>query len=257
MLYLIGLGLKNERSLSIESVDVLKSCDEIFLEGYTSRQVDFNINNLELLLGKKVRLVGRSFVESTDNLLNLAKDLKVALLVVGDPMIATTHLELVSDARKKNISYKIFNNVSIINVVANLGLEAYKFGKITSIPFTTESFMPETPYDVIKDNKSIKAHTLCLLDLQLDKDRFMTFNEALLYLLKIEDKRKEGVLSQETLVVGCAALGSDNEKIAFGRVKDVLNRKFDIFPQCLIILSNLHFMEKEALITLNSSHSNP
>ena len=36
MLYLIGLGLNNEGDLSLKAIDVLKQCNEIYCELYTS-----------------------------------------------------------------------------------------------------------------------------------------------------------------------------------------------------------------------------
>ncbi len=247
MLYLIGLGLKDEESLSLEAVDILRKCDKVFLENYTSRQVNFNLNKLESLLSKRITIADRKFVENTKNILGLAKEEDAALLVSGDPMIATTHLEIVLDAEKEGVKVRILNNASILNAVSNIGLEIYKFGKIASIPFTTKSFMPETPYNILKDNLSINAHTLFLFDLHLDEDKFMNFKEALTYLLSIEDKKKEQILNKDSYVVVCASLGSDKEKIMFGRIEDILKKELDSYPQCMIIPAKLHFMEKEAL----------
>ncbi len=247
MLYLIGLGLKDEKSLSLEAVDILRKCDKVFLENYTSRQVNFNLNRLESLISKKITVADRKFVEDTKNLISLAKNENVALLVSGDPMIATTHLEIVLDAEKEGVKVKILNNASVLNAVSNIGLEIYKFGKIASIPFTTESFMPETPYNILKDNLSINAHTLFLFDLHLDENKFMNFKEALSYLLSIEERRQEKVINGNTPVIVCSSLGSDNEKVMFGGVEGILKKEMDSYPQCMIIPAKLHFMEEEAL----------
>ncbi len=247
MLYLIGLGLKDEKSLSLEAVDILRNCDKVFLENYTSKQVNFDLKRIEGLISKKVLVADRRFVEDTKNLISLAKKENVALLVSGDPMIATTHLEIILDAEKEGVRVKILNNASILNAVSNIGLEIYKFGKIASVPFTTESFMPETPYNILKDNLSINAHTLFLFDLHLDEDKFMNFKEALNYLLSIEEKRNEKVINEETPVVVCSSLGSDKENILFGKVKNVLSREMNSYPQCMVIPAKLHFMEEEAL----------
>ena len=247
MLYLIGLGLEDEKSVSIRALDIIQHADFIFLEGYTSKLSNFNSERMESLFKHRVKVVERSFVENDSELLDLAGKKDVVLLVIGDPMIATTHLELVLDAESKEVNVEIINNVSVLNAVANLGLEIYKFGKTTSIPFTTKSFKPETPYEIIKRNKSIDAHTLCLLDLRPKENKFMSFNEALQYLLDIENKRREGVISESTLIVACGALSTQNEKILFGKVKNLISKELKVFPQCLIIPSKLHFMEEKAL----------
>jgi len=247
MLYLVGLGLKDEKSISIEGFEIVKRSDYVFLESYTSKLVDFDINRLNSFFNKKVVPVDRDFVENTKNIIELSVNKDVVLLVVGDPMVATTHLELKIAAREAGVDFVIVNNASIINAVANLGIHVYKLGKITSIPFTTESFVPESPYNVIKENKSIGAHTLCLLDLKPDENHFMSFNEAIDYLLSLEEKRGENIISGDTLVVGCGALGSKRQEVVFGRIRDVEDRALSVFPQSLIVLSELHFTEESAL----------
>ena len=246
-LYLVGLGLDGEDSISVRGFNIVKRADRVFLENYTSRLADFNLDRMNSFFGKKLELVNRSFVEDTRNLITLAANEDVVLLVVGDPMVATTHLELKIAAREAGVDFVIVNNASIINAVANLGVHVYKLGKITSIPFTTESFVPESPYNVIKENKSIGAHTLCLLDLKPNENRFMSFNEAIDYLLSLEEKHGENIINGDTLVVGCGALGSKRQEVVFGRIRDVEDRALSVFPQSLIVLSELHFTEESAL----------
>lgn len=36
MLYFIGLGLGNEKDITLRGLEAVKSCDKIFLENYTS-----------------------------------------------------------------------------------------------------------------------------------------------------------------------------------------------------------------------------
>lgn len=246
-LYLIGLGLEDERSITLRGLEIIRNADFVFLENYTSRLVELEINRMELLFGKKIDLVGRNFLENNEKLLELSKQRNVVILTAGDPMTATTHIQLKIDAEEKKIPVTIINNASVINAIGNVGIELYKLGKITSIPFVAKSFYPETPYDVIKENNSINAHTLCLLDLKPEEQKFMSFNEAIEYLLSIEEKRKENVLSKETLVLGCAALGTKKEKIVFGKINGVMKKRFLEIPQCLIVLSKLHFVEEKSL----------
>jgi diphthine synthase len=246
-LYLIGLGLEDEKSITIKGLEIIRTADFVFLENYTSKLVELDINRMELLFGKKIDLADRNFLENNEKILELSRQRNVAILTAGDPMIATTHIQLKIDAEEKNIPVFVINNASVINALGNLGLEIYKFGKITSIPFTAKSFFPETPYDVIKENNSINAHTLCLLDLKPEKNKFMSFNEALEYLLSIEKNRKENALNKETLVLGCAALGSKKQKVVFGKIEDVIKIRLSEIPQCLVVLSKLHFVEQNSL----------
>ena len=244
-LYFIGLGLNNERDITINGLEAIKKCDIVYLENYTS-----NLNctkvQLEKFYNKKIILARRGFVEADDNeILKNAKTENVAFLVFGDPLVATTHIDLFLRARKEGIKCHIIHNASIVSAVGITGLQVYKFGKITSIPLENENI--EAPYNVLKDNLSLGLHTLFLLDLIPEEKRFLSINDAIRYLLKIELKNNQKVFSEKTLCVGCARLGSEEQFIKAGSAKVLLKQNFGKPPHCLIVPGNLHFMEQEYL----------
>jgi diphthine synthase len=185
--------------------------------------------------------------KKADLILERALTHNVAFLVVGDIFGATTHTDLILRAKEKHVECEYIHNVSIINAIGMVGLELYKYGKITSIPFTTESFIPETPYDVMKMNRREGLHALLLLDLRPDEQRFMTVNQAIQYLLHIESNRKENVFTEDTLCIGCARIGCKDFKIKFGKAKDLMHEDFGKPLHCLIIPGTMHFMEEDAL----------
>jgi len=242
MLYIIGLGLNDEKDLTFNSLEAIKKCKKVYLENYTSN-LFFNVQDLENFINKKIFLANRNLVEYTEEIVDEAEDNEVAFLVKGDALSATTHTDLYLRAIKRHVKVKLFHNASIITAVGDTGLSLYKFGKIASIPFNNGNV--ETPYDVLKENKDM--HTLFLLDLNPENDNYMSISEALNYLLKVETKRKEGIISYDTFVVVCCALGSDKEIIKYGKIKDVINFKFDVYPISLIIPGKLHFMEEDML----------
>lgn len=251
MLYIIGLGLCDEKDLTLKGLEAVKKCEKIYLESYTSR-LQCGISSLERLYGKKIIPADRELVEkkAESTILADAEKKDTAFLVVGDAAGATTHIDLILRAREKNIPVKIINNASIINAVGNTGLELYKFGKTTSIVFPEKNFSPESCYDTITQNKSINAHTLCLLDIKTGaSERFMTVNEAVKILLDIESKRKEKIITKETFVVGCARIGCDDQLIKYGKAKELVNFDFGKPLHCLIIPAELHFKEEEMLKT--------
>ena len=154
-LYLIGLGLNDEKDITIKGLEAIKNCDYIYLESYTSLLLNTSIEKLEKLYGKKIIIADRELVEKkSDEILDNATQNNVAFLVVGDVFSATTHTDLFLRAKEKNIDIKIIHNTSIRTAVGDVGLELYKYGKTTSIPCFEKGFEPETPYDVIKQNKS-------------------------------------------------------------------------------------------------------
>ena len=242
MLYLIGIGLNEEKDISIKGLEAVKKCDFIYLECYTSK-LNCSVKDLEKFYGKKIILADRNLVEkeSEHTILNNAVDKNVAFLVIGDVFGATTHVDLMLRARKKNIRIRIINNASILNAIGILGLELYKFGKTTSIPFNNDNI--ETPLRVVKDNQKLSLHTLLLLDLNPKDNKYMNVNEALTYLLG------KG-LNKDSLCIGCSAIGSKNPEVKVGKASELVNYKFNKIPQCLVITGNLHFVEEEAINSL-------
>ena len=73
----------------------------------------------------------------------------------------------------------------------------------------------------------------------------MTVNIALDQLLQIEQKRKEKVISKNTLALGCARLGSNEFKIKYGKIHELLKYDFGNPLHCLIFPGKLHFIEED------------
>ena len=244
-LYFIGLGLNNEKDITVNGLEAIKKCDIIYLEDYTS-VLNCKKEDLEKFYGKKIILARRNLVEEDNNeILENAKTKNVAFLVSGDPLVATTHIDLFLRAKKEEIKCTIIHNASIVSAIGVTGLQVYKFGKTTSIPLENENI--EVPYDVLEDNLSLGLHTLFLLDLNPEEGKFMTINDAIRYLLKTEIKKNKKIFTEKTLCVGCARIGSENQLIKAGTAKELLKKDFGKPIHCLIVPGKLHFMEEEAL----------
>jgi diphthine synthase len=246
-LYLIGLGLNDEKDISLKGLEIIRKADIIYLENYTSL-LQCSIDDLEKLYWKKIRLADRKTAElDTERILNEAKEQEVAFLIIGDPFSATTHLDLFKQAKESKIPVKVINNASILTAVGITGLQLYKFGRTTSIPFLDDQPELETPYQVIAENKKKGNHTLCLLDIKAAEKRFMTVNEALDTLETIEKRLDQKLIVPELKVIGCARLGSDNFIVRYGTISELKKSDFGLPPHCLVIPSKLHFIEEEAL----------
>jgi diphthine synthase len=248
MLILAGLGLYDEKDMTLKTLEFAKKVDKIYAEFYTAVLTGTTIEKIEETIGKEIIVLNREKVEyETEKLINESMDKDIMFLTAGDPMVATTHVDIAVEARKKGIDVIIINAPSIYSAVGITGLQLYKFGKTTSIVFPEPNYFPETPYDVIKENLKMGYHTLCLLDIHADKNRFMTANEGLETLLKIEEKRKENLLNENTKVVVVARAGSLKPKVVYGKIKDLINYDFGKPLHCIIIPGKLHFMEEDAL----------
>ena len=244
-LYFIGLGLNNEKGITFNGLDAIKKCDFVYLENYTS-VLSCPKEQFEKFYNKKIIMARRNLVEADNNeIVENAKYKNVAFLVPGDPLVATTHIDLFLRAKKEGIKCSVVHNASIVSAIGITGLQVYKFGKITSVPFENENI--ETPYDVLKANLSLGLHTLFLLDLDPEEEKFMSVNDAIRYLLKVELKRNEKIFSEKTICVGCARIGSSDQIIKSGAAKDLMKFSFGRPVHCFIVPGKLHFMEEEGL----------
>ncbi|MFQ5801257.1 MAG: diphthine synthase, partial [Candidatus Hydrothermarchaeales archaeon] len=203
MLVFIGLGLHDEKDITLKGLEEARSCDELYAEFYTSILRGTTLEEISASVGKDVKLLDRKDLEeNADNtILKGARSKKVGLLVAGDPLISTTHVQVRLRAKEFGIETRVVHNASIYSASASIsGLQNYKFGKSASIPFPEEGYIPETPYDVINENTARGLHTLLFLDIKVEGGyRLMTANEAIDILLNVEEKRGEGVFTEETL----------------------------------------------------------
>ena len=250
-LVFVGLGLNDEKGISLNGLEEAKTADSIFLELYTSLMPDFSLENLENLIGKKIQIINRSNLEEENGkkLLDTASVGKAVFLVPGDPFIATTHVTLRIEAAKQRIQTRVVHGASIISAIIGLsGLHNYKFGKTVTIPFR-ENFS-ETPYNVIHQNKQLGLHTLCLLDLKADGKQFLSIKEALKMLQEIEAKKMAEVANDDAVVLGLARAGSKNPILKADFLRALTNFDFGEPPMTLVFPGQLHFMEAEALVAL-------
>ncbi|AXI24745.1 diphthine synthase [Methanofervidicoccus sp. A16] len=248
MLILAGLGLYDEKDMTLKTLEYAKKADKIYAEFYTAVLTGTTLDKIEEVLGKKIILLSREDVEYRGNkLIEESRDKVVMFLTAGDPMVATTHIDLVIEAKKRGIDVRVINAPSIYSAVGITGLQIYKFGRTASIVFPEPNYFPETPYNIIRDNLKMGLHTLCLLDIQTDKNRFMSANEGLKILLELEDRKRENILSRDTKVVVLARAGSLKPKIVYGKIGDLIDYDFGPPLHSIIIPGKLHFMEEEAL----------
>jgi diphthine synthase len=246
-LYMIGIGLNDEKDISIKGLEYIKKSDVVYLENYTAK-INCNPIYLEKLYGKKVILADRKLVEidAENSILRSAKISNVAFLVPGDVFSATTHMDIYLRAKKLGLKTVIIHNASIFTAVGVTGLQLYNFGKTGSIPYLNDNI--ETPYDLLAKNQLNNMHTLLLLDIGKNASDSLSVNDAIRYLLKVEMKRGHKVFTENSLCLGCAKIGSLDQVIKAGKAKDLLKFDFKGGMHCLIIpAKKMHFMEEEAL----------
>ncbi|KAI9136368.1 tetrapyrrole methylase [Paraphysoderma sedebokerense] len=260
MLYVVGLGLSDEHDITVKGLEAVKKCDKVYLEAYTSILM-VDKDKLEKLYGREITLAHRETVEQeADMILEHAGQMNVAFLVVGDPFGATTHTDLILRARQMKIQVQVIHNASIMNAIGATGLQLYHFGATVSICFFDENWRPDSFYDKVKKNRDLGLHTLCLLDIKVreqsfenmargraiyEPPRYMTVNRAAEQLLEVEEKRKEGVYSPDTIAVGVARLGSTDQVIRAGTLTELVTADFGGPLHSLVIPGKMHELEAE------------
>jgi len=252
-LVFVGLGLYDERDISLRGLEEIRDVQAVFAEFYTSLMSGLSIERLRELIGREVVVVSRQALEEEGGkeILREARKGKAVFLVPGDPLIATTHVDLRIRAEREGVRTRVIHGSSIVSAVLGLsGLQNYKYGRSVTIPFPEAGFVSETPYRVIMENRERGLHTLCFLDIKADEERYMTVKEGLEGLMEAEKKRKRNVITRETLVVGVARAGSEDPIVKAGYIGELMDYEFGGPPHSLVVPSRLHFMEAEALITL-------
>ncbi len=254
-LYLVGIGLSPDL-ITLRALEVIRNVKRVFIEAYTNVLVD-NGDKLLNIIGKKdVTYVTRHQLEDEGGkvIIDELRRGDVALLVFGDPLVATTHASLIIEAHKKGFKVEVIPGISVVpNALTLSGLMVYKLGKIATVVYPKEGIIFEYPYDVIKDNDSRNLHTLLLLDLDVERGIYMKVPDAIRILLSIEEKRGEGIIRLDRLGIAIAALGSKDQVICPGTLSELLNFSVDKVPQTLIITSpKLHFVEEEMIKVVKS-----
>jgi len=246
MLVFIGMGLWDERDISLKGLEEARRADEVYIEFYTSKLIGTNLEKIENLLGREIKVLERSDLEENSRMLvREAKAKNVAILVPGDPMVATTHSALKLEAEREGVKTKIIHGASILSAVCGLtGLHNYRFGKSATVsyPYGKPS---ATPVNVVKANWSIDAHTLLYLDLH---------PEPMLISTAVEILRKAGL--ENCFAVGIARAGSEEPAVKCDFLEELCQYDFGEGLHVIVVLAKtLHFMEYECLRTFASAPS--
>jgi diphthine synthase len=150
------------------------------------------------------------------------------------------------------IKTKVIHSSSIVTAVSGAtGLQNYRFGRSTTIPFDYivrgKRIVPETPYLVLKENLQRNLHTMLFLDIQ--DTRYMTVNQGAELLLEMEQNAGDDVL-HNALGVGIARAGSDDATVKADLLGKLKGYDFGGPLHILVVPAKLHFMEAQALVAL-------
>ena len=230
-LLLVGMGMGRLEGMTQEALDAATKADHRRYEAYTALWPEAELIRLEEVIGS-VQRVMRPEVEEPDELFALAKQSLVALLVVGDPLQATTHVDLQLRAREMGVECRVFHGISITSVVTGaVGLSNYKFGRQTTLTYPYGDWIATSPLEVLASNWEQNLHTLALLD--LDPTGLGTGDQQP---MRPEDAVESMRLMWEKLQeTGDEPLSEDHVRLAFRQMasKLYLQQNFDEIPVVL------------------------
>jgi diphthine synthase len=255
MLTFVGLGLYDERSITIEGRDVLQSADRVFAERYTSRLVGASFEALEDYHDVDVEVRDRDGVErDPEPILAAAETDDVVFVTAGDTMISTTHVDLRLRAHDRGIDTRIVHGTTAQTAASSLtGLQNYRFGKATTLPFEYAhggDGVPDSVRETIDANADRGLHTLVYLDIKVDgpdrpadapDETYMTASTAAEYLSDPYPDR---------LAVVVARAGSPDPVVVADTLSALADRTFGDPLHLLVIPGELHHVEAAALVSL-------
>jgi diphthine synthase len=269
LLFLIGVGINEGNSLSIDSIDILKKSKKIYVDSFTGFLSDSFIHSIKTLLDfgysseiknkTVIQFVKRWFVEDGREILEDSVKENVSILIYGDPLIATTYSELLVRARKQSISYKVIHSSSgISSLIGESGLHYYKFGKMVTM--MSDPMSSITVYNTIYNNMCLGLHTLILTEYNndyntLDSNKnkepfFLSPQKVFCFILERESELKLLNLTDNSFAIVASKIGTDKSTIVCGKIKSLLNYQFDDGFNSIIIPSSLHFTEIDCLRNL-------
>lgn len=242
----VGLGL-GSKGVTLEGIDEMKAADIVYLEYYTTPHEPNLLKELARAVGRDPTVVDRDYVESGSRILSEAANMKVALAVLGDPMIATTHNELRARAIKRGIETRVVHSATIAFAAASAsGLHSYKFSRTVTV--TRESVGKLTQaYHVVHENLLEGAHTLLLLEYDVQGGEGVSPADAMAGLLLAEGNFKRKVVDGKTFALVLSRIGREDAARRAGAFDELSGAEFGAPPHCIVIPGHLHFSESEAV----------
>ena len=257
-LWLVGIGPGDLGHMTERARSVAQSCSKRFLEGYTSVIPPDQENRLKEVVGPWEKAM-RPLVENPEVILDLAVKEPVALMVVGDPMQATTHIDLEARCLEKGVVFEVIPGMSATTLAVSLsGLQSYKFGRQVTLPYPYGDYLAISPFEMFYSNYVSGLHTLMLLDLDptgmgLDPPKpmqpdqaFEVLKEMVKKFLDVKGKKKSlQIPVGEWGAILLSDIGTDSQRVASGNLADLAELGGG-YIHTLILPSEMSLNEKEA-----------
>jgi len=262
MLTFVGLGLYDERSLTVTGRDAVRSADRVVAEFYTSKLAGTTVADLEAHHDVEIEVRDRAGVEqSPEDFLDAAASEDVVFLTAGDTMVSTTHVDLRLRAHERGVETRVIHGTTAQTAASSLtGLQNYRFGKATTLPFEGShggEGVPDSVLETIDANRERGLHTLVFLDIDAASDDYMRADTAAGMLADARDVRASGTEDAtpggDRLGVAVARAGSPAPVVRADTLETLAGESFGDPLHLLVVPGDLHLLEREALAELGDA----
>ena len=253
MLTFVGLGLYDEDSVTVRGRDAIRTADRVFAEFYTSKLVGASVADLEAAYDTPIEVRDREGVEQNpEPILDAAEEGDVVFLTAGDTMISTTHTDLRLRAQERGIETHVVHAPTAESAASSLtGLQNYRFGKATTLPFEWAhggDGIPQSVIDTIEENRERGLHTLVYLDIKVGRgprgpdpnhEAYMTASHAARLLAEH--------WKPDALGVVVARAGAPDARVRADNLAELAAEDFGEPLHLLVVPGDLHHVEADAL----------
>ena len=249
MLTFVGLGLYDERSVTVAGREAVRTADRVVAEFYTSKLAGATVEDIEADHGVDVEVRDREGVEwRPDDILADAEQADVVFLTAGDTMVSTTHVDLRLRAHDRGIETRVVHGTTARTAASSLtGLQNYRFGKATTLPFERShggEGVPDSVVETVDGNRERGLHTLVFLDIDAENDDYMLGDRAA---DALETAWRDG------LGVVVARAGSPDPVVRADRLSTLAGESFGDPLHLLVVPGDLHHVERDALDALGDA----
>jgi len=249
MLTFVGLGLYDERSVTVAGRDAIRAADRVVAEFYTSKLAGATVTDLESYHDTDIEVRDRAGVEQgPDDVLADATDRDVVFLTAGDTMISTTHVDLRLRAHERDIETRVIHGTTAQSAASSLtGLQNYRFGKATTLPFERShggTGVPGSVVETLDANRERGLHTLVFLDIDAANDDYMRADHAAALLADADE---------DCLGVVVARAGSPSPVVRADSLSTLATESYGEPLHLLVVPGTLHHIERDALAALGDA----
>jgi diphthine synthase len=249
MLFLVGLGL-SEKEIPIGTMEVCRNC-ELYIDKFTSMVEERTTDYITEQTGKRItELTRQDMEENARDIVQRALTKDIAILVGGDPLMATTHKILYIEAERQHIKTQIVHANSIITtVIGESGLDFYRFGAPCTIPKWSQHYSPISFYEKIEANLLNKNHTILLLDYDAKSRTTLGIKDAISALEKADAHYKKGIINNKTKIILLHNMSLEDSKVVITTIENAKTLDYN-GVNIIILPAELTDIEKEAILAI-------